>query len=78
MSGLPPGSVFPWVVRFVEPGLYEMQECEYIDCIEFIVAFWSLNSFPLNKVMWKQMERHKQSELHCHPNMFSVISFHKP
>jgi hypothetical protein len=57
MSGLPSGSVFPWVIRFVELGFYEMQEYECIDCIEFIVGFWSLNGFPLNKVMWKQMER---------------------
>jgi len=51
MSGLPSGSVFPRVIRFVEPGLYEMQKCECIDCIEFIVGFWSLNGVPLNKVM---------------------------
>jgi hypothetical protein len=39
MSGLPSALVFHWVIRFVEPGLCEMQECEYVDCIEFIVGF---------------------------------------
>jgi len=51
MSGLPSGSVFHWVIRFVEPGLCEMQECEYVDCIQFIVGVGSLNGFPLDKVV---------------------------
>lgn len=51
MSGLPSASIFPWVVRFVEPELYEMQECEYVNCVEYFVGFLSLNSYPLNEAM---------------------------